>query len=88
MYGLQHQQAIHNWKLTFLFDIWLEGIGIIYKSPGPDEEVPLPEYVRTLRHLLTEAYERELDNVWGKCKNVRKNYTIGKFMVNLTSLGH
>ena len=26
-----------------------------WKSPGPDEEVPLPEYVRTLRHVLTES---------------------------------
>ena len=38
-------------------------IDIIYKSPCPDEEVPLPEYVRNLRHVLTEAYERVRERV-------------------------
>ena len=38
-------------------------LDIIYKSPCPDEEVPLPDYVRTLRHVLIEAYERVREHV-------------------------
>ena len=83
VYNTSKQTTTGNSPFFLMFG-WKVLISFTYKSPNPDEEVPLPEYVRTLRHVLTEAYS-ELDNI---CKNIRKNYTIGKFMVNLTSPGH